>query len=94
MKCSAKNCLDDYIGESVKLAIDRVKHHGERDTKSHVLEYSIENEHVQVIQKGFKTISTHSENNRLKKKIAEALVKQERPSFNAQVQPFKLKLLN
>ena len=34
VKCSAENCLDDYIGESARRIIERVKDHGGRDTKS------------------------------------------------------------
>ena len=37
MKCSAKNFLDDYIGESARRVIERIKVHEGRDTKSLVL---------------------------------------------------------
>ena len=42
VKCSAENCSDDYIGESARRIIERVKDHGGRDTKSHVLKHSSE----------------------------------------------------
>ena len=58
MKCSAENWLKD---------------HGGRDTKSHVLRHSSEKEHVEVTQEDFKVIGSHFKNNRIKKKIAEAL---------------------
>ena len=70
MRCSAENCSDDYIGESARRIIERVKDHGGRDTKSHVLKHSREKEHVEVIQQDFKIIGSNFKNNRLKRKIA------------------------
>ena len=95
MKCSAENCSDDYIGESARYIIERVKDHGGKDTKSHVLKHSSEKEHVEVTQEDFKIISSHFENNRLERKITETLlIKHERPSLNVQDQSVELKLLN
>ena len=95
MKGSAGNCSDYYIGESARRITERVKDHGGRDTKSHVLKHSSEKEHAEVTQEGFKIIGSNFKNNRLKRKIAEALlIKQKRPSLNVQVQSVKLKLLN
>ena len=95
MTCSAENCSDDYIGESARCIIERVKDHGERDTKSHVLKHSSEKEHIDVTQEVFKIIVSNFKNSRLKRKIAEALlIKQKCPSFNVQDQSVELKLLN
>ena len=74
MKCSAENCLDDYTGESARRIIERVKDHGGSDTKSHVLKHSSEKEHVEGTLEDFKIIGSHFKNNRLKRKIAEALL--------------------
>ena len=74
MKCSAENCLDGYIGESARHIIERVKGHGERDTKSHVLQHNSEKVDVEVAQENFRIIGRHFKNNRLKRKIAEALL--------------------
>ena len=95
MKCSAENCSDDYIGESARYIIERVKDHGGKDTKSHVLKHSSEKEHVEVTQDHFKVIGSHFKNNRLKRKITEALlINQKRRSLNVQDQSVELKLLN
>ena len=94
-KCSAKNCLDDYIGELAIHIIERVKGHGGRDTKSRALQHNSEKVHVEVTQEDFKVIGKHFKNKRLKRKIADALlIKQEHPSLNAQDQSVDLKLLN
>ena len=95
VKRSAENCSDDYIGGSARHIIERVKNHGGRDTKSHVLKHSSETEHVQVTQKDFKTIGSNFKNNRVKRKIVEALlIKQKHRSLNVQDQSVELKLLN
>ena len=95
VKCSAENCSDDYIGESARRIIERLKDHSERDTKSHVLKHSKEKEHVEVTKEDFKNIGSHFKNNRLKRKIAEALlIKQKRPTLNVQDQSLEPKLLN
>ena len=95
VKCSAENCLNDYIGESARRIIERVKYNGGRDTKSHLLKHSSEKEHVEVTQDDFKIVGTNFKNNRLKRKIIEALLlKQKRPSLSVQDQSVELKLLN
>ena len=95
MKCSAENYSDDYIGESSRRIIERVKAYGGRDTKSHISKHSSEKGQVEVTQEEFKIIDSHFKNNRLKRKITEALlIKQERPCLNVQDQSVALKLLN
>ena len=95
MKRSVENCLDDYIGESARRIIERAKDHGERDTKSHVLKHGSKNQHVEVTQKAFTTIGIHFKNNRLKRKITEALlIKYECPYLNVQYQSIELILLS
>ena len=84
VKCSA---------ESARRIIERVKDHGGRDAKSYVLKYSSEKEHVEVTHEDFNIIGSNFKNNNLKRKIAEALlIKQKRPSLNAQDQSVELKL--
>ena len=95
VKCFAENCPYNYIGKSAKRIIGRVKDHGGKGTKSHVLKHSSENKHVEAIQKNFKIIGSHFKNNRLKRKIAKTLlIEQELPTLNIQDKSFKLKLLN
>ena len=74
VKCPAENISDDYIGESARGIIERVKDDCGRDTKSHVLKHSSEKENVDVTQEVFKIIGGHFKNNRLKKRIAKALL--------------------
>ena len=67
VNCSTGNCLDDYIGEIARLVMERVKDQEGRDTKSHVLKHSIENELVEVTQKDFKVVGSPFKNNRLER---------------------------
>ena len=54
---------------------------------NHVLKLRSEKEHVEVTKEDFKIISNHFKNNRLKRKIAEALlIKQKCPSLKVQDQ--------
>ena len=48
LRCSAENCPDDYVGESARRIIERVKDHAGGDTNSHFLKHSSEKEHVEV----------------------------------------------
>ena len=43
VKNSAENFPDDYVGKSARRIIERVKDHGGRDTKSHVLKHVVKN---------------------------------------------------
>ena len=54
MKCSTEDCSDGYTGKSARRIIERVIDHGGRDTKSHVLKYSSENEHLELHRKTLK----------------------------------------
>ena len=75
--------------------ISKTCNHCGRDTKSYILKQSSEKEHVEVALEYFKIMGSHFKNNRLKRKIAEALlIKRERPSLNVQDQSVEPKLLN
>ena len=60
-----------------------------------MFKYSIGKEHKEVTQSDFKIVGSHFNNNRHKRKVAEALlIKEKRPSLNVQEQSIDLKLLN
>ena len=54
MKCFADNSPDEYIRESVRRTVERVKDYDGRVTKSHMLKRSSEKEHVEHTQEDFK----------------------------------------
>ena len=54
---------DDYIGESVRRVIERVKYHNGRDKSSHMLRHSIEKKYTEVTVYDFKVIERNYRNN-------------------------------
>ena len=88
-------CTDDYIGESGRRVIERVKDHNGRDKSSDMLRHSIEKNHTEVTVNYFKVIGRNYRNNVRKRKVTEALlIKQFRLTLNVQEQSIVLKLLN
>ena len=45
-KCSAKNCVDNYIGETARGVYERTVDHTGRDTNSYLLKDSLESGHT------------------------------------------------
>ena len=93
-QCPNDNCNENYIGETSRRIIERIKDHNNRDKKSHILTHSIEKKHAHVWKDDFKIIGANYKNN-TKRKISEALhIKQRKPSLNIQEKSFNLKLFN
>ena len=93
-QCPHNDCNHDYIGETSRRIIERIKDHNNRDNKSHILKHSREQKHEHVWKDNFKIIGTNYKNN-IKREISEALhIKQRKPSLNIQVKSFNLKLYN
>ena len=63
VKCPEESCTDDYIGESGRRVIERVKDHNGRDKLSHILKHSIEKNHTEVTVNDFKVIGSSFKNN-------------------------------
>ena len=82
-KCPEPTCIDDYVGESARRIIERLKDHNGRDHISHVFKYSIEKSQKNVNTIDFKIIHKNFRNNKLKRKIAEVLwIKDLRSTLN------------
>ena len=80
-KCPEPTRNDDYLGESDRGIIERIKDHTGRDHASHVLKHSIENSYKNVNTIDFKIIDKDFHNNKRKRKIAEAFwIKDLRPN--------------
>ena len=84
VKCP--KCQEDYIAEIVRRLHDRIYDHSGKDSKSHMLKHSLENNHKQVSFEDFRIIRNGYTNSKFKRKILEALFTKElRPSLNTQV---------
>ena len=63
-KCPEPTCIDDYVGESARRIIERLKDHNGRDHISHVFKHSIEKSHKNVNTIDFKIVHKNFRNNK------------------------------
>ena len=54
--CPNEICTDNYIGESGRRILGRIKYHNGRDLKLHILRHSVESGHANVSYENFKII--------------------------------------
>ena len=79
--CSSKN----YIGEVARRLQERVDEHAGKDSKSHMLQHTLQSGHAAVSIDNFKIVKRGFKNHKMKRKISEALlIKKYRPSLNKQ----------
>ena len=89
-----QTCIDDYVGESARRIIERIKDPNGRDDTSHALKHSIEKSHKNVKTIDFKIIDKNFHNNKQKQECAEALwIKDLRPTLNTQEKSIQIKFL-
>ena len=93
--CSAKNCNENYIGESARRLDERMKDNNCRDRNCHLFKHLVESRHDPVLKNGFGIIGKSYRNNTSRRKIAEALfIKKMEPSMNIQDKSVKFELFN
>ena len=86
---------EDYIGEIGRRLHERICDHSGKDSKSHMLKHSLENNHKQVSFEDFRILRNGYTNSKIKRKISEALfIKELRPSLNTQETSVPLLLYN
>ena len=47
-KCPNEGCKDDYVGETKRCIVERIKDHNSKDSSSHLLKHAHENGHTHV----------------------------------------------
>ena len=78
-------CQEDCIGEIGRRLHERICDHSGKDSKSHMLKHSLENNHKQVSFEDLRLLRNSYTNNKIKRKISEALfIKELPPSLNTQ----------
>ena len=93
VKCP--ECQEDYIGEIGRRLHERICDHSGKDSKSHMLKHSLENNHKKVSFEDFCITQNDYTNSKFKQKILEALfIKELRPSLNTQETYVPLLLYN
>ena len=95
VNCTEPSCHDNYVGETGRRIIERIKDHSGRDHASHLVKHNIETSHTDVSTANFKIIDMNFSNNKRKRKIAESLwIKNLRPTLNVQEKSIPPKLFN
>ena len=93
VKCP--ECQEDYIGEIGRRLHERICDHNGKDSRSHMLKHSLENNQRQVSFEDFRILRNGYTNSKIKRKISEALfIKELRPSLNTQETSVPLLLYN
>ena len=95
VKCSEKTCSENYLGETARSINERVLEHAGKYKKSHMLQNTLQSGHPSVPLNEFKILEKGFNNNRMKRRISEALlIKQYRPTLNTQKNSISLELFN
>ena len=95
VKCPEKTCSENYLGETARRINERVLEHAGKDKKSHMLQHNLQSGHPSVSLNEFKILGKGFNNNRVKRKISEALlIKQYRCTLNTQENSISLELFN
>lgn len=93
--CPVESCSENYLGETARRINERVLEHAGKDKKSHMLRHTLQSGHPSVSLSDFKILVKGYKNNRMKRKISEALlIKQYRPTLNKQENSIPLELFN
>ena len=93
-KCPNEGCKDEYVGETKRCTVERIKDHNSKDNSSHLLKHACENGHIIVWEKDFQILGNNYQSN-FKRKISESLfIKQLKPTLNVNKKSITLHLFN
>ena len=94
-KCPEESCPHDYVGESGRRVLERVKHRNGRDISSHIFKHFIAADHQFVSCDDLRIVGRNYHNYKRARKIAEALlIKNLRPSLNVEEKSVALKVFD
>ena len=81
--------MENYLGETARKINERVLEHAGKDIKLHMLRHTLQSGHSSVLLIEFKIFRKNLNNNRVKRKISEALlIKQYRRTLNTKESQF------
>ena len=84
-ECPESTCSENYIGEVARRLQKRVDEHAGKDSNSHMLEHTHQSGHTAVLINNFRIVKRGFKNQKMKRKISEALlIKKYRPSLKKQ----------
>ena len=84
-ECPESTCSESCIGEVARRLQKRVDEHAGKDSNSHMLEHTHQSGHTAVLINNFRIVKRGFKNQKMKRKISEALlIKMYRPSLKKQ----------
>ena len=93
-KCPNERCKDDYVGETKRRIVERIKDHNIKNNSFHLLKYARENGHTHAWKKDIQIISNNYQSN-FKRKISESMfIRQLKLSLNVNEKSVPLHLFN
>ena len=93
-KCSNEGCKDDYVGETKRRIVQRIKDHNSKDNSSHLLKHGRENGHTHVWEKDFQILGNNYQSNFKQKRSESFYIKQLKPTLNVNEKSITLHLFN
>ena len=95
VKFLEETCSENYLGETAGRINKRALEHAGKDKKSHMLRHTLQSGHASLLLNEFKLLGKGFDNNRVNRKIPEALlIKQYQPTLNTQENSISLELFN
>ena len=85
---------DNYTDEAKRRIFERVKDHNGKDFNSHLLKHALQNNHQYASEKDFRIIGNGFRGNNKKRKVAEALIREIKPTLIIQDQSVPLQLFS
>ena len=93
-KCPNEGCKDDYVGETKRCIVERIRGHNSKDNSFCLLKHARENGHTHVWEKDFQILSNNYQLN-FKRKISESLlIRQLKPTLNVNEKSITLHFFN
>ena len=93
-KCPNEGCKDDYVGETKRRIVERIKDHNSKDNSSHLLKHACENGYTHVWKKDFKILGNNYQPNFIRKISESLFIRKLKPSLNVNEKSVPLHLFN
>ena len=95
VKCPENTCSETYLGKAARRLNERILEHAGKDDKSHMLKHTLQSGHTSVSPNNFRILQKGYNNNKVKRKISEALlIRKHQPSLNIHENSVPLELFN
>ena len=93
--CPENTCSEAYLCKTARRLNERIMEHAGKDNKSHMLKHTRQSGHPSVSPNDFRILQKGYNNNKVKRKISEALlIRKHRPSLNIHENSVPLELFN